>query len=337
MRPLLLLGAGLWWSLAGLVAEEPWIPANHPATVTRDLTGYTRPRRTLILSAEISGRVEDLKGEVGDRLDAGPAVILHDVLARHDLSASQANLTVAETVRRKAELDDGFRRQELTRIEKLAAKGRVSAEERDAAVHAAEQAGLALAAAEAEVVRARAGAARSQEMLDRHHIDAPAGMTVIRRHVEIGTVVSSGQPLLTVADCRTLTIELKLSHEELAAARAQTDLAVLFPQGGGKAVPVRLARIDPDVDPATRRRRVELDLDSSVAPEASGGQETVLRLRLPDPAGGLLVPADRVQKAFDHQVLTLADGHILPITPLRVEDGFVIIPSSAFPPGASLP
>ncbi len=337
VRPILLLGLS-WWSLLGAVeVQAPWIPAEHPASITRDLTGYTRPRRMVVLSAEISGRIESITGEVGDVLQTGPAVVLHDVLARHDLSASQANLTVAQTVRRKAELDDGFRRQELTRIEKLAAKGRVSAEERDAAVHAAEQAGLALAAADAEVVRARAGAARSQEMLDRHHIEAPAGMTVIRRHVEPGTVVSSGQPLLTIADCRTLTIELKLSHDELAMARSRKDLTVEFPQFGGRPVPVRLARVDPDVDPATRRRRVELDLDGTAAPEPSGGLETVLRLSLPDPSGGVLVPQDRVRKAFDHQVVTLIDGRILPITPLRVENGFVVVAASALPPGTALP
>ena len=324
------LSGGLW------SAETPWVPAEHPATVTHDLTGFTRPRRVLVLSAEISGRVVEVNGEVGQRLEGGAAVTLHDVLARHDLSASQADVTVAETARRRAELEDSFRRQELTRLEKLAAKGRVSAEERDGAEHAAEQAGLALATADAQLVRARTGAARSQEMLDRHRIAAPPGVTVMRRHVEPGTVVSSGQPLLTVADCQTLTIDLKMTQEELVAVRAMTDLRVVFSQGG-KAVPVRLARVDPDVDPATRRRRVELDLDGAQAPEPAGGLEAVLRIRLPDPAGGLLVPADRVRMAFDHQVINLADGRILPITPLRQEDGFVVVPASALPNGAALP
>lgn len=333
--------------LPGLVqAADAWRPAEHPASLDREISAFTRPRRTLVVAAEVSGRIIALRGEVGDLTTADPVVVLDDTGAKFDrdsavaslLSATQAELAaIANADQAKAET--AFRDRDVQRLVNLGEGA--SGGQLDNARHAAKAAELGELASQAARKQAAAqlsiatiAQARADRDLARHKVCAPAGWTILRRHVEDGTVISSGQSLLTVGDCRTLTVELMVDEYELAALRSAKTVEIRFRQGG--TVAATLARVAAELEAGSRRRRAELDFPGDQAPEAAGGLEVTINLALPDPSRGLLVPLAAVKTGADKPTVKLEDGREITVNILRKRQGFAVIPAGDLPPGAVL-
>jgi hypothetical protein len=104
---------------------------------------------------------------------------------------------------------------------------------------------------------------------------------------------------------------------------------VRFPAGAAATAAVR--RIDVTYDPASRKRLVELVLPGDAAPEASGGLQAELVLAVPDPAGGLAVPAECVQWRIEQPWVRLADGGERPVQVLRRAGGRVVLAPRTLP------
>lgn len=294
--PFLLVAA-----LAAADQPDVWRPADHPAQVLRPVAGLTRPKRMVALAAEVAGRVADPGPEMGTAVPDGAVLALDDRLARADRAVAQA---AAE----QAEAEAAYREREARRIEGLFADRRVSEGERDAAAHAARGAVLALAAARAQL-------ARADEILARHRVALPAGWRVLRRLREAGAVVQPGEAVLELGDLAAVTVALHLDAAEvgaLPAAEASVD--------GGR-LPLLAWRAADTADPVSRKRAVEVDLPGS----AGGGREAIIALRLPDPAGALVVPAAFVRADLDGRQVRTRDGRSLRVTVLRADPGGLAI------------
>ncbi|HEX3133528.1 MAG TPA: HlyD family efflux transporter periplasmic adaptor subunit [Planctomycetota bacterium] len=340
------------WALPVAAADQPttWKPHDHPATVERTITGFTRPRRALVIAAEVPGRITTVALDVGQRVtpeQTGAVVTIDDTLAVIARDQAQAALAAAEQAAasadlalKSAEAEAALRARTAARTKTLADQGKLSTEELDTSVTAAslaqlasERAKVAIAQAATAIVQAKLDLARTMDHLARHHVPAPAGWLVSMRQVEPGTMVAAGTPLLRVVDTTTLVVDLHLSADELAAIRTLPALRLVFPRHAGRSAAAAIGRLDPEFDPTTRKHRVELDLAGSDAPEAIGGLETMLTLTMPDPSGALLIP-QRFLIGGLH--VHLADGSEQTVTVVRREGESAVILPGALPTGATL-
>ena len=341
--------------LPAAAVEQPttWKPYDHPASIERTVTSFTRPRRVVVVAAEVPGRVTAVALDVGQRVSpeqATAVVTIDDTLAliardqaQAALTATEQAVTAATFAHQGAEAEAALRARTAARTKNLADQGKLSAEESDTtsttadlARIASERAKVATAQATTAVAQARLDLARANDHLARHRVPAPTGWLVSQRLVEPGTMVAAGAPLLRVVDTTTLVVELHLTSDELAAVRAQTSLSVRFPRHADRRVPVMLARIDPEFDPLTRKHRVELDLLGDAAPEPIGGLEVALSFPVPDSSGALLIPASFIRTVGERQRVSTSDGKELVVTVIRQAGDHVAVLPSALPVGVEL-
>lgn len=335
-------------SAGAFAAEQPtiWKPHDHPASIERSITSFTRPRRVVVVAAEVSGCVTAVALDVGQRvtpelangvvtIDDAQAVIARDQAAAALVAAEQA-VDAATLAQQSAKAEAALRARTFARTKTLADQGKLSTEEADTssttadlARIAAERAKVATAQAATAVAQAKLDLARANDHLARHRVPAPSGWLVAQRLVEPGTTVIAGTPLLRVVDTSTLVVEVHLTSDELTALRAQSSLSARFPRHGDKIAPLHLARIDPEFDPQTRKHRVELDLAGDAAPEPLGGLEVVVAFSLPDSSGALLIPASYVRTVGERQRVRTTDDAEVVVTVIRqVGDAVVVLPGA---------
>ena len=192
------------------------------ATVTA--TGTLRPRTTVEVGPEISGRVRSVSVEANDHVTTGQVLAEIDTTqidaqvqtARANLASSSAAIRVA-----RAALED--LRSTLRRTEQLHARQLASDAELD-------QARGAVARAEAEVAAsgARAGVARAEldrisGDLGRARVVSPIDGIVLARNVEPGQPVAAtlSAPVffLLAEDLRELELEVTIDEADIGTVR----------------------------------------------------------------------------------------------------------------------
>jgi len=180
-----------------------------------------------LVGAEVSGRVVEVTVEDNDRVQAGQLLVRLDpaeyearvAKARADLdaatnreTAAQAAAASAEADGRAAETELRRAKQDVERVQSLFDRGVASRQQLDEATAKRDsaQARVAAAANRADSERAMLGnsaqvkqaeaALRSAELdLSHTRVVAPFDGEIGRKNVELGALVSPGQPLLAVA------------------------------------------------------------------------------------------------------------------------------------------
>ncbi len=232
--------------------------------VTVDEEGETRVRQRFVVSAPVSGRLQRIELEPGDRVMRGKTVVarlapaespLLDPRTRAELTAgveaARASLgqTQAERDRAAAALDRS--RSTLRRQEELAKAGAIARDDIEAAqtaVRSAEEAHRAAEFAisrveyELQLARARLQApvagGRTVEVI------APVDGVILKRLRESESVVPVGEPLLEIGDPAQIEIVADLLSTD--AVRIPANAPVLIEQwGGSDPLAAHVRRIEP--------------------------------------------------------------------------------------------
>lgn len=277
---------------------------------------------------------------------------------RQALVSAQATLAArsADRARRASERVQAQRDRE--RFDGLWAERRISEQERDraalfadtalqaeqaavadhaAAVAASSQTESAIQGALAQIAVAESQLATARAQRTRHDLAAPVGWVVVARLQEPGAMVAAGTPVLRLADVSRLLLTLRLDEAELADLRRRAGagaLAVRFT--GGATAAATLRRVDVQYDVVSRKRLVELVIPGNAAPEASGGLAVEVVLAVPDPAGGVTVPAALVQWRIEQPWVRLAEGGERPVVVLRRTPDAVVVAPQSLPAEARL-
>jgi multidrug efflux pump subunit AcrA (membrane-fusion protein) len=180
----------------------------------------------------------------------------------------------AQMVEEKSRLLDTARAE----VEEAAAKAQVarSAREGVAANRASAEAGVKVAAAHREVVRAEAR--RAQDMLSYAQIRAPFAGVITRRAVEVGLLVGPpgyrGRPLFTLTAVDTLRFVVDVPEvDAVSRLRVGTEAEVNVKGLPGHRFAGKVTRLAGAVDPARGTLRAEIDLanaDGRLMPGMSG-------------------------------------------------------------------
>ena len=250
----LLLALLLSGSLSAASGRAPLVVVSsaYTDTVIRQipLTGTIRSARVAQLSAAVSGQVETVNVEAGDRVDAG------DTLLQLDREIEQITLQSlqAETEQAKAEVADAKRRyQDAKRLRK---QNSVSANE------------LMLLEAEvevdaAELKRQQAAERKQKARVERHTLKAPFAGVISERSAETGEWIEPGNPVMTLVAIDDLRIEFRVPQEFYTRIEPQSAVSLTFDALPDREFAGRIESVIPVSDPSSRTFIMHVRVDES--------------------------------------------------------------------------
>ncbi len=274
-------------------------PEVQPAVEQNELTGSFTARRSARLSPRLSGLVQSIGIDAGDRVRAGEVIVqLDDKLARLEMAQAEAAVERAQ-----AGLDEAVRLRD--EAERLVAD-RFFPDTEVRARHSAAQvakAALDVALAERDTMA---------ERVARHKIVAPFDGVIARRLTEAGEWVQTGTAVAELVAVDDLWLEVQAQQRLWPRLGQDTEVEVFVDALGGRRFSAEVAARVPISDPSARTFLVRLVLpeaDADITPGMSA--RAILRLRTADDA--LLVPRDALIRYPDGSVtLYIVDETVSP-------------------------
>lgn len=231
-----------------------WAPAaGADVAAALEVPGQLVPNedRTARLGAPARGRVLSVAVQPGQRVNAGQVLV---TLQSQEASTARADLAkaTAELASRRAAAT--YARTARERAERLLAAKAISRQELERAQADDELARSALAQAQAEVQRARAGMAQLgvASSTGAMVIASPIAGIVLAREAVPGSVAEAGAPLVTVADPRTLWLELSVSDRAAASLTTGSRVRFSVPAFPSDTFEARVSSVGGALDPSTR-------------------------------------------------------------------------------------
>jgi len=237
----------------GLLLSPPAVPA--VPFPTADVVYEVAPRERIwdgrieavnqaTVSAQTSGRIAELPFDVNDFVDAGEVVMrFTDTEQRAAMTGAEAALEEARA--RYAEADQEFRRFSTMLENQTVSRARF------------DQAKANREAAQARLNAARSGVATAKEQLEYTVVRAPYAGIVAKRHVELGELVSPGQPLITGLSLQSLRVNVDVPQSMFHAVRTIGKAAVYI---DGERIAGTELTFFPVADAAANTFRVRVDL-----------------------------------------------------------------------------
>ncbi|HRN62966.1 MAG TPA: efflux RND transporter periplasmic adaptor subunit [Luteimonas sp.] len=270
------------------------VPAADAAS-GRAWDGVVEAVRQATLAAQTSGRVAEVRRDVGDRVDANELLVrLTAVEQQAGVEAARAQLHATEA--RAREADGNYARYlELSQAQYVS-KSQLEQ------MHAARDS--ARAARDA----ARAQLANVGQQVDYTSVRAPYAGIVASRDVEPGESVGVGRTLMTVFAPEALRIEVSVPQSDAEAIRANAIASVRFHDG--RSADAAGVTVFPAADAATHAVRVRIDLPTLDPVPAPGSTAKVV---FPAVAGAAFprIPASAVAVRGEvNAAYVLSDGRL---------------------------
>jgi HlyD family secretion protein len=230
------------------------------------VSGQLRAVREARLGVELAGTVEHVAVREGDRVKAGAVLLRLSLLDfEQQLAQAGARRLQAEKELALAEADRVLAERDAMRIAQLFGQKVVSIEEQDRAVAARARAAAAVEAGRARLADASAQVDLVRRQADKREIRAPFDGLVVRRRVEPGQSVTTGEALLWVAESAEQEIYVETDEGNLGKLRVGQKAMVAAPAFRERPFEATLALIGPRVD--WDRGLVGLRLRPAVLPD----------------------------------------------------------------------
>lgn len=243
----------LSWLTTPLLAAESLVtaPVEHrEVELTYATEAVVEAVKQSTVSAQISGRIQEILFDVGDTVKKG------QVIVRIDESEVSQGLAEAQAVLAQAEAGLAQARSDYERTERLFAKGFVSQA-------ALDKARSEYQAARSQVNARRAAAGIAATTRSYATVAAPYSGAVLARHVELGETVVPGKPLMTGFDPGTLRAVASVPQYKLAKIQPGAAVMVEFPVLG-HSVKAAKVTFQPAADVRTHATQVRLDLPANL-------------------------------------------------------------------------
>jgi RND family efflux transporter MFP subunit len=288
------------------------------ATLTNDikLTAEFEPYQEVDVMAKVSGYVNSIRVDIGDRVaDGAPLATLEIPEMKNDLAkadatiqASEADVAAARDELRRAESGRDIAHLSFGRISQVASreKGLVPQQQIDELqsrelIADAQVAGAKsqLAAVQQRSAVARAEEARVKTMFEYTNITAPFAGVVTKRYANKGSMIQAGtasqsqaMPLVRLAQDNVLRLVLPVPESAVSRIRTGSTLEVMVPSLH-KTFPGRVARTAQTLQMSTRTMDTQVDVVNPNFILVSGMYAEV-NLRLDEHHNVLAVPVDSV-------------------------------------------
>jgi membrane fusion protein (multidrug efflux system) len=218
-------------------AEKKAVPVSVATITTGEFvrtvtaTGTIQPRHEAVINAGVSGQVEKVHVEVGDKVTKGR------ILVEIDPELFLAQAEQAQAAYQKAKTD-------LERNEKLFATRDISETILEAARLQEKSALVAMKQAEKQLHDAR--------------IPSPFDGWVAARPVQLGSTIAPGMAVITVVDISQIRVELGVSEEDVTHLRVGQPVKLTVGVYRGREFTGRITAVGPQADANSRLFPVEV-------------------------------------------------------------------------------
>lgn len=233
------------------------------SVATARLVGIARPGKYAALSASVGSTVVEVLVRTGDRVKAG------QVLVRFDDRVPQAALKVAQAeAQRTGALSAAMVRLELAEQQlqraSLALQRRAGSQfEVDEKTAVRDQARAQVRIEQESQLRAQASLERAQAELTEYSIRAPFDGEIVQVHQQAGSRADRTSPVVTIADRRTLTVELHLPVSDFGTVSPGSLIPLRADAPVNRQLLGEVTAVSAYVNSASRTFRVELEISNA--------------------------------------------------------------------------
>jgi RND family efflux transporter MFP subunit len=270
--------------------------------------GSVNADQGVTLSAEVGGRLAEINVDVGDLIGAG------DVLARLDDERLRIarDLARAEVEMAKANLEKS--RRDARRQGSLF-EGQVASE------YSLEQADLKAKIDAGQLKIAQAKLAVAQRDLADASIISPVDGEIARKHVEVGELVESGNPLFDIVKIDRVRVVIYVSELEITRLRKGQDAEIRVDGHPGVVFRGTVNTISAQADPQTRAFPVEILVVNDSAEKLLPGFIGRVRIRTRTFENAISLPQEALVRRDGHPMVFVVAGDAA--SARAVELGFV--------------
>lgn len=280
-------------------SETESVPSVAVMKVTREnlsrdvrIPAEFRPYTEVELHAKVSGYLQQMKVDFGDRVKAG------QLLATIEIPELQDELTNASATERKIEADHKNAHLVFSRLLAVnqAHPNLVAQQDLDAAESRDADTSAGIAAAKADVEK-------YQTLLAYTQITAPFDGVVTWRYADPGAMIqagtsSQGVPLLRISDNYRLRLDFPVSVDYVQGVQVGAPVDVRIDSLGGKTFTGKISRFTDRVDESTRTMTVEMDVanpDLKLIP----GMYASVDLKVDQRTNAIAIPTEAVTAGKD--------------------------------------
>ncbi len=239
---LALAGVGSWYYLRGSESPEA---QNQPLLARVEIgdientissAGSLKPSEFVDVGAQVSGQLQKLYVEVGDKVEVGQ--LLAEIDARTQASRVQASRAAlaaleAQIASRQASLD--LARANAQRQERLMAANATSQQDYDTAVANLASAEASYTQLQRQIEQSRSTLSSEETSLEFTRIYAPIAGTVVSIEMNEGRTLNANQQaptILRIADLSTMTVQAEISEADIGNLRLGMDIYFTTLSGG---------------------------------------------------------------------------------------------------------
>lgn len=245
-KRIIALIAGMFFCVLNLQAgARDSVPVNvieanvSPVVERLPLTGTITSERSAALSSRVSGLVEKLNVDAGDRVKQGDILLEQDrALAELALKRAHASLNEARVALKEAERlrNEAVNLAKSKNIPQTTVEARIAEVEKQAA---------AVATLEAEYHQ-------QEEILRRHSVIAPFSGAVSRKLTEVGEWVETGTPVLELVATDQLRLDVQVPQEYFHLINEDTQVQISLDAARGQPFDGKVFATVPVNDPSVR-------------------------------------------------------------------------------------
>lgn len=295
--------------LAALVVAAPGYGAVPFETATASFQDAPRERiwdgrveavNQATVSAQTSGRIAELPFDVNDFVDAG------DVVMRFTDMEQKAALDRAEAAFEEARARLAEAQQEFERFSQMIENNSISRSQFD-------QSRANRDAAQARLNSASSGVETAREQLEYTVVRAPYAGIVSKRHVELGELVSPGQPLISGLSLQQLRVNVDVPQSMFHSVRT---IGKAYAYIDGERIEAASMTFFPVADAAANTFRVRVNLPDGAATLYPG-----MFIKVGFVVGEtkrLLVPAEAVVRRSELTAVYVTDGDNVSLRQVRL-------------------
>jgi len=213
--------------------------ATRDIVVSASAAGVVEPITTVEVKSKASGEIFEMRVETGDHVEAG------ELLVRVDPRVPQATLRQAQAdlVLARAQLENA--QAKLARSEQLHQTQSITDQEY-------EDSRLAVASAQAQLVRAERSLADAEIAAEDTEVKAPISGVIIVKNVEVGSVISSataqvggGTVLMQMANLDTVQVRALVDETDIGKIQPAMEVTITVDAYQNRPFEGRVLKIEP--------------------------------------------------------------------------------------------
>ena len=287
-------------------------------------TGSLLPKAYFVVAPKITGRLEKLLANIGDRVKHGQLIaVLDDEEYAQQVEQARAELEVAKAnvIERRSSLD--VARREFERAQALRQKKIASESELDAAQAQYKAQDAKYRVALAQVAQKEAALKATKVRLSYTQIrasweDGDEPRIVGERFVDEGAMLKANAPIVSILDIHSLTAVIHVIERDYSRMRVGQEAVVTTDAFPGRTFTGKILRVAPLLKETSRQARVEIEIpnrDQLLKP----GMFVRAQIEFAKHNNATVVPVSALVKREVQQGVFMADtqymkAHFVPVT-----------------------